>query len=305
MSQNVFTFPKNKLSEMQTYYQPYLEKIPQGAMFRARTPNAVITAYKSGKVLFQGASPTDEIVKWTNEKSVNNQQSYSEDNGPLNNVLKSSHIGSDESGTGDFFGPVTAAAVFITQEQIVNLKELGIQDSKLIKDDSILNLSKKIVEMNIPYSLLVLNNEKYNQLQQSGWSQGKMKAMLHHHVINNVINKLEAQSYEGIVIDQFCLPKVYKNYLASENESLHPKTYFMTKAEHHSVAVATASVIARASFLKEMDKLSSTSGYTLLKGASNKVDQLASKIIKNKGENYLSEIAKVHFANTEKAKKLS
>src|SRR5699024_8126276 len=135
---------------MQTYYQPYLEKSPQGPMFRARTPNAVITAYKSGKVLFQGANPTDEIVKWTNEKSVNNQ-------------LKTSHIGSDESGTGDFFGPVTAAAVFITQEQIVNLKELGIQDSKLIKDDSILNLSKKIVEMNIPYSLLVLNNEKYNQ----------------------------------------------------------------------------------------------------------------------------------------------
>src|SRR5690625_1949614 len=118
---------------MQTYYQPYLEKSPQGAMFRARTPNAVITAYNSGKVLFQGASPTDEIVKWTNENVVNNQQSSSEDSKPLNKILKNSHIGSDESGTGDFFGPVTAAAVFISQEQIVRLKELGIQDSKLIK----------------------------------------------------------------------------------------------------------------------------------------------------------------------------
>src|SRR5690625_5813232 len=101
--------------------------------------------------------------------------------------------------------------------------------------------------MNIPYSLLVLNNEKYNQLQQSGWSQGKMKAMLHHHVINNVINKLEAQSYEGIVIDQFCLPKVYKNYLASENESIHPKTYFINKKEHNSVVVYNDSVISLSS----------------------------------------------------------
>src|SRR5699024_10937420 len=136
---------------MKTYYQLYSQKSPSVVMFTARTANAVITVYPSGKVRFQGAHATDEIDKWTNEKSVNNQRSYSEDKGPLNNVLKSSHIGSDESGTGDFFGPVTAAAVFITQEQIVNLKELGIQDSKLIKDDSILNLSKKIVEMNIPY----------------------------------------------------------------------------------------------------------------------------------------------------------
>src|SRR5699024_149060 len=88
-------------------------------------------------------------------------------------------------------------------------------------------------------------------------------------------------------------------------ESLHPKTYFMTKAEHDSVAVATASVIARASFLKEMDKLSSTSGYALLKGDSNKVDQLASQFIKNKGENYLSEITKISYAHTEKGIKLT
>src|SRR5699024_12692579 len=100
---------------MQTYYQPYLEKSPQGAMFRARTPNDVITAYKSGKVLFQGANPTAEIVKWANEKSVNNQQSYSEDNGPLNNVLKSAQIGSDESGTGDFSAPLTAGAGCVTR----------------------------------------------------------------------------------------------------------------------------------------------------------------------------------------------
>ena len=303
MSQNVHTFSKDKVIDMKKYYDPFLEKSPQGSLFRARTPHAVITAYKSGKVLFQGANPDTEIIKWTNQDAESVNKITASNNSALDKVLTGTHIGSDESGTGDYFGPVTAAAVFVTESQISELKQLGIQDSKLIKDNVILKLSKQIVEMKIPYSLLVLHNDKYNQLQSSGWSQGKMKAMLHHHVINNVIEKTRGHDYEGIVIDQFCLPNVYKRYLASENESVHPKTHFMTKAEHHSVAVATASVIARASFLKEMDKLSLMSGYTLLKGASKKVDQLIAEVIQNKGIDYLKEIAKVHFVNTEKAQK--
>lgn len=298
MSQNVHTFSDAKLIEMKEYYKDYLDKNPQGALFRARTKNAVITGYNSGKVLFQGANPDLEINKWIKQSNVKNNQTYPEN---LNNILTSAHIGSDESGTGDYFGPVTAAAVYLTETQISELKSLGIQDSKLIKDDVIMSLSKKLVEMNIPYSLLTLHNEKYNQLQRDGWSQGKMKAMLHHHVIQNVIDKISPLKYEGIIIDQFCLPHVYKNYLASENESIHSKTHFLTKAEHHSVAVATASVIARARFLKEMDKLSHLSGYSLLKGASNKVDRLIAQIISEQGIDYLNKIAKTHFANTKKA----
>lgn len=301
MSQNVYTFSKSKLIDMKKHYESCLEKNPQGSVFRARTPYAVITAYKSGKVLFQGENPDIEIIKWTTKNKESAKNIGTSKTLALDKVLTGTHIGSDESGTGDYFGPVTAAAVFVTESQISKLKNLGIQDSKLIKDDVILKLSKQIVEMKIPYSLLVLHNEKYNQLQNSGWSQGKMKAMLHHHVINNVINKTNGHTFEGIVIDQFCLPQVYKKYLASESEFIHPQTYFMTKAEHHSVAVATASVIARASFLKEMDKLSTMSGFTLLKGASKKVDQLIAKVIQDKGTTYLKKIAKVHFVNTEKA----
>lgn len=298
MSQNVHVFPKTKLDEMKKYYHDFLIKNPQGALFRARTTHAVITAYNSGKVLFQGANPETEIMKWIDKSAA---VKVATKNDELSRILTSTHIGSDESGTGDYFGPVTAAAVYITEPQINELKQLGIQDSKLIKDDVILKLSKKIVEMKIPYSLLILHNEKYNELQRSGWSQGKMKAMLHHHVINNVTQKVPYENYDGIIIDQFCLPNVYKRYLASENEYVHPKTHFMTKAETHSVAVATASVIARASFLKEMDNLSISSGYTLLKGASKKVDQLIAEIIRDNGKDYLEKIAKVHFVNTEKA----
>lgn len=301
LSQNVHTLSHEVLNEMKKYYHAVLGKSPQGALFRAQTENAVITAYNSGKVLFQGAHPEKEMIKWVKNNPSINTTNITKDSNFKVKVLTHSHIGSDESGTGDYFGPVTAAAVYITKEQIPHLKEMGIQDSKLIKDEDILRLSKELIKLNIPYSLLVLHNEKYNTLQSNGWSQGKMKAMLHHHAINNVIEKTDKNMHEGIVIDQFCLPDVYKRYLASEKLSVHDKTIFMTKAEHHSISVAAASVIARASFLMEMDILSKQSGYTLLKGASKKVDQLIAKIKRDKGLEFLNSIAKVHFANTDKA----
>lgn len=298
------------LEEMKAYYKNYLGKPPQGAIFRARTDNAVITAYRSGKVLFQGGNIEAEVNKWKKEDMVTentgksrpkkvNTGSYM----PPTSVLTDDQIGSDESGTGDYFGPVTTAAVYVTREQIALLKELGIQDSKAINDDIVKKLAKDIVAMNIPYSLMILHNEKYNMLQQRGWSQGKMKAMLHHSTINQLIKKIGNSSYEGIVIDQFCQPSVYINYLKSEQKQLNDKTYFMTKAESHSIAVATGSVIARASFLEEMERLSNEVGFDLLKGASAKVDQLIARIIKAKGHSALEKIAKLHFKNTEKARK--
>jgi len=295
---------------MKAYYNNYLEKSPQAAIFRARTDNAVITAYYSGKVLFQGENIDAEISKWKSEYATPEHTRTSQNNKsntgsfiPPTSVLTGNQIGSDESGTGDYFGPVTTAAVYVTNEQIALLKELGIQDSKAINDNVVQKLAKDIAMMDIPYSLMILHNEKYNSLQQRGWSQGKMKAMLHHSTINQLIKKIDNAPYEGIVIDQFCQPSVYINYLKSEKKLLNDKTYFMTKAEHHSIAVAAGSVIARASFLQEMKHLSDDVGYDLLKGASAKVDQLIAHIIKAKGHTALRNIAKLHFKNTEKANK--
>lgn len=308
MGQVTFILNEQEIKQMKIYYNNFLDKTPQGAIFRAKTSNAVITAYKSGKVLFQGANIEAETVKWqgnvptTTNKTKNHKESPNFTSyRPTEVILNTNHIGSDESGTGDYFGPVTTAAVYVTENQINLLKELGIQDSKAIKDDVVQRLAKEIAQMNIPYSLMILHNEKYNTLQQSGWSQGKMKAMLHHSTINQLIQKAGPVPYEGIVIDQFCQPSVYKNYLASERQKLNDKTFFMTKAENHSIAVAAGSVIARASFLQEMDKLSNEIDFDLIKGASAKVDKLIARIIKLKGHSTLNSIAKLHFKNTEKA----
>lgn len=297
----------DEIEKMKKTYQPHLVTPPNGAVFSAKLPGAVITAYHSGKVLFQGKNPSAEWKKWEGQP-LNSQNSSKKPERaphhylPSDSLFTADHIGSDESGTGDYFGPITVASAYVTKEQIPLLKEIGIADSKKLTDEKIKLLSQQLMQIQIPYALLVLHNEKYNKLQAQGWSQGKMKTMLHHHAIQILLKKIAGSSYDGILIDQFCEPHVYQKHLRSEHTTLPAKTFFRTKAEDYSLAVAAASILARVSFINEMDKLSEKLGFPLLKGASKQVDQLAAKIIKNKGITTLQQCAKVHFANTEKAK---
>ncbi|MDL4840627.1 ribonuclease HIII [Aquibacillus rhizosphaerae] len=308
MSQVVLKLSKDKINEMKTHYANDLKSSPPGAVFAAKTSKASITAYNSGKVLFQGTAPEFEAKKWGEiEVSTSNQKKTSiastHNYAPPHTLFSSSHIGSDEAGTGDYFGPITVAAAYITKDQIPLLKKIGVKDSKNLTDDMIRSIAKQLVEMEIPYSLVILHNEKYNKLQAKGWSQGKMKTMLHNHAINKLLSKIEPAKPEGILVDQFSQPQVYIKHLKSETTQLQENVYFMTKAESYSIAVAAGSIIARASFVKEMDKLSQLAGVTIPKGASQKVDQVASKIMKNQGKDALYKLAKVHFANTQKAEK--
>ncbi|MEN2765621.1 ribonuclease HIII [Ornithinibacillus xuwenensis] len=308
MSQNVYVFSLETIEKMKQYYHKSLTTTPQGAIFRAKTSNSVITAYKSGKVLFQGSKPEVEMKLWTDNttigttKTAPKKPTQSTKYSPPESLFLSSHIGSDEAGTGDYFGPITVACAYIESSQIPILKELGVKDSKNLTDDTIGKLATEIAKMQIPYSLLILHNTKYNKLQKRGWSQGKMKAMLHHHAIQNLLKKIGSMELEGILIDQFCEPGIYQRHIASEKGVLPDNTYFMTKAESYSIAVATGSIIARASFVREMDKLSAQIGIPLNKGASKKVDLTIARIMKEKGEEILNSCAKVHFANTQKAK---
>lgn len=308
LSQISEKFTTSTLQKMSAFYDNKKVSPPPGAMFRAKTHNGTITAYHSGKVLFQGKSPIKEIERWASEKTETSKTvsvaSHNSKYSPQSEIFTMSHIGSDESGTGDYFGPMTVCAVYVKKESIETLKQIGIQDSKKITDKQISLLAKQLIEMNIPYSSMVLDNPTYNKLQKQGWTQGKMKTMLHYHVIDKLLKKIRDEHFEGIVIDQFCQPTVFKKHLASENHSLHDKTFFITKAESYSIAVAAASVIARLRFLQEMERLSNLIDTPLLKGASKAVDEQIGHIIQSKGEEVLLEIAKVHFANTKKAKQL-
>lgn len=293
------------LKKMTHYYQSYQTKTPQHAVFQAKKNGVTITAYHSKKVMFQGQSPEVEADRWqTNEQTKSlprkkarvSQHNYM----PDASLYEKSTIGSDETGTGDYFGPITVCSCYVKNDQIALLKELGVKDSKNLTDETIVRLAKTILQLDIPYSLVILSNEKYNRLQNNGWSQGKMKTMLHHTAINHVLKKMAPNKPDGIIIDQFATPSVYMKHLKTEGKTLTPDTYFVTKAESLSISVATASILARYGFVKEMDKLSKKAGFTLPKGASNKVDQAASQLVKKLGQDSLNHFAKVHFKNTEK-----
>ncbi|WP_440896047.1 ribonuclease HIII [Amphibacillus sp. Q70] len=305
MGQIVRQVSDQTLLKMKETYQPILRATPPGALFSAKTNDTTITAYKSGKVLFQGKTPEIEADKWdgatVNKKQAQTTAKSEHKYHPESSLFTRSLIGSDEAGTGDYFGPITVTAAYVKSDQIALLKELGVRDSKNLSDQSIQNIAQQILLLDIPYSLMILHNPKYNQLQKKGWTQGKMKTMLHDAAINNLLDKISPEKPDGILIDQFSEPHVYINHLKKEKKQLPESTYFITKAESHSIAVATASIIARASFVKEMKRLSKQVGLTLPKGASAKVDQAASYLIRKNSEAFLHNIAKVHFANTKKA----
>lgn len=307
MPQIVLTIPKSKLDAMKKHYNRQLKATPANAYFAAKTPSCTITAYLSGKILFQGKSPETEANQWGGVQSTGSKPKKTKETHafhPDPSLFTKSHIGSDEAGTGDYFGPITVAAAYVQDHQISHLKAIGVKDSKNLSDGQITDLAKRIVELKIPYSLLRLQNKKYNQWQRKGWSQGKMKALLHHQALNKVLEKIEPEKPEGILIDQFAQPTVYQKHLKSEGYQLQDNVYFMTKAESYSIAVAVASIIARSAFVKAMNTLEFDTGLPIPKGASSKVDKAAAAVIRHYGEDKLEELAKVHFATTQKAKKL-
>ncbi|WP_096202743.1 ribonuclease HIII [Bacillus sp. FJAT-45350] len=285
-----------------THIQP---KVPQGGVFAAKPPGCTITAYKSGKVLFQGQNAEIEAAKWgtVEEKKSSPKKAASSAFLPTN-VSKLSLIGSDEVGTGDYFGPMTVVAAYVQSEQIEHVKALGVQDSKNLKDPQIVSIAQRLIK-EIPYALYVLHNEKYNELQAQGMSQGKMKAILHNRALLKVIGKIDNDTCEGILIDQFALPQTYFNYLKGEKNVVKDRVYFSTKGESVHLSVAAASIIARYAFLMEWDKLSQLAGVQLPKGAGSKVDDVAALLIKQHGIDFVKKLTKFHFANTEKAKKLA
>lgn len=306
MANIVLSISTNIQKEVMAYYAShFIERKAPGVIFAAKLPDTAITMYKSGKLMFQGGGAEREAARWgTVEKTATPLSTIGAKGDVLpNNFATMSVLGSDETGTGDYFGPITVAAVYVPTSKIELMNELGVKDSKMLTDDYMRKIAPDLRAACV-HSVLVLRNEKYNNLQAKGYSQGKMKAMMHNKALQNTLSKMAPEKPEFILIDQFAERGVYYNYLKNERELVQENLYFSTKAEQLHVAVATASILARAAFLKEMDRLSDITGLTLMKGASNKVDVQAARIWRNQGEEFLRSITKWHFANTYKARKM-
>lgn len=287
------------------------EKTPQYAVFQADEADTVVTLYESGKAVFQGISADIDANMWKEVESHLNPNKKIDITNSENKKKKEetkkdpkvyycNSIGSDEVGTGDYFGPIVVTASFVSKENIPFLEELGVRDSKKLTDEKILEIVPKLIKV-IPYESIILSNKEYNEKYSHNINMNKIKAIMHNKVLSKV--KSKNFNYDYIVVDQFAQPYVYFNYL-KESTNVVRNITFITKAEDKCLSVACSSIISRYIFLKEFDKLSKNLNLLLLKGASDKVDEIGVKIVNKYGFDKLNEIAKLNFKNTEKIKEL-
>ena len=293
---------KKTIHQMQDTYSAYTAKTPPYAVFSAKLPGVTVTAYNSGKVLFQGVQATQEASKWGVAES--SKKPATKDTTSLPNGFSNwSVVGSDEVGNGSYLGPVVVCATYAKQEQLPLLKELGVKDSKMLTDTLIRQIAKDLVHV-IPYKQLIVNPQKYNAIQPD-YNVNRMKVALHNQALHLLLKDIAPEKPQGILIDQFTTEKNYRSYLKREPNPVTDHLYFKTKGEQYHLSVAAASIICRATFLEELDKASHELGFTIPSGAGVKSDQAAAKILKKGGLPLLDKYAKLHFANTEKAKKIA
>lgn len=279
-------------------------KTPQYAIFQADDADTVITLYESGKVVFQGISADIDANIWRETEIMLNgkapeekeKKEKKEDTDKTDYYFINS-IGSDEVGTGDYFGPVVVCASYVNKKDISFLEELGVRDSKKLTDEKILKVAPDIMKK-IPYSAYILKNTEYNTLQEKGYNMNKIKAILHNKVLLSLMKK-DNYITDMVVIDQFTSPRSYYSFLKNE-DNVFRKITFTTKAEDKCLSVACSSIISRYIFLKECEDLSNKLGSFVPKGAGSMVDEFGKKIVNKYGKDILKEVAKLNFKNTEK-----
>ena len=282
------------------------DKTPQYAIFQADEEDTVVTLYESGKVVFQGVSADIDANFWKETEKIltgkmpedNTKKKEKKEDIDTTDYYNISSIGSDEVGTGDYFGPIVVTASYVSKDKISYLEDLGVRDSKKITDDKIMKIAPELIK-NIPHQTIILSNEEYNEWQSKGYNMNKIKTILHNRVILSLL-KQDNYMIDMVVIDQFTSPRSYYGYLKDMNENVYRKITFTTKAEDKCLSVGCSSIISRYIFLNEMDKLSKSINKVLPLGASTVVDEAGKDIINKHGKDILNKIAKTNFKNTEK-----
>lgn len=285
------------------FYKDMLRpKTPPYAIFQADTGDTIITLYESGKAMFQGISADIEAGLWTTiEKDKDNidyfidTENKKDSKEEITIPIEISSVGSDEVGTGDYYGPIVVTASYVNKENIPFLTELGVKDSKKLSDEQILKIVPKITKK-IPYKTIMLSNIEYNQKYGKNMNMNKIKAILHNKVLFEMIKD---NNYDYIVVDQFEPEKSYYNHL-SESPNIVKGITFITKAEDKCLSVAVSSLISRYIFIKEIDKLGDKYNIFLPKGANYYVEDVGIKLVEKYGPDVLKNIAKLNFSNTER-----
>ena len=275
-----FKLNEDKIAKLKNTFKDYIKDNKNEYIDTfIQKDDLTISIYKSNKVVFQG---NDAFFF---------AQSFID-------IKKNRQAGSDEVGTGDVFGPVVVCAAIVEEEDYPFIEENHITDSKALDDEYIMKIGPILTER-FKHSLLILDNEKYNEVHKTN-NLNAIKAKMHNQAYINLINKGYSIPSEAYV-DQFCDISTYFDYLDNE-KNIYRNLIFETKAESKYPAVAVGSMISRYAFLKYMDTLSDKYDFFFHKGASDLVDKDIEEFIKKHGKDKLNKVAKLHFKNFEKYK---
>ena len=283
---------KEKMIEY--YKDKKRDKVIPYTVFQAKDEDTVITMYESGKVMFQGPSADVDAAMWGTVLS-NTKEKKEEQKKLDEKYYNCSAVGSDEVGTGDYFGPIVVTATYVSKENVKYLEDLGIRDSKKLTDEFILKVTPELVKK-IPYRSIILTNKEYNEKYSKDINMNKIKAIMHNKVLYQIINELKPE-VDYIIVDEFAREKRYYDYI-KDVPNIQRGITFVQKAEDKNLAVGAASIISRYIFLKEFDKISDEVGIPLPKGAGSNVDEAGEELVNKYGEEKLKEVAKYNFRNT-------
>lgn len=198
------------------------------------------------------------------------------------------HIGVDESGKGDFFGPLVIAGVLTDEKTAKYFTELGMKDSKKLSDKKILSYAQEIRKL-APHSVIAISNGRYNELYSNIKNLNKLLAWGHARAIENI---LEKNTCEYALSDQFGDASLIKNALMKNGQKIRLEQ--MVRAES-DIAVAAASILARAAFVQKMENMENSYGLKFPKGCSGLVKTAAAEFISKYGKDRLKEVCKTHF----------
>ncbi|MCB1072707.1 MAG: ribonuclease HIII [Chlamydiales bacterium] len=286
--------PSNFITEINTALAPKLKKDledqgfelsqPTYTIFQAKKKGVSCTLYQSGKLMVQGKEK-DDFISYYLEPEILGNVSYTY---PETAVDMNPHIGVDEAGKGDVFGPLCVAALYADEKMISDLIKMGIRDSKRLNDSTIIKLADKI-KKECPHSIIQIFPKRYNELYDQFKNLNHLLAWGHATAIEELLKKTDCRT---VIIDQFANEHVVENAL--KRKSLEVELFQRHRGEE-DIVVAGASILARAAFVQGIEKLGSQFNLTLPKGASSLVIKAGQQFVQKHGEAPLNEVAKLHF----------
>lgn len=260
---------------------------PPYTVFSAKKKGLSCTLYESGKLTVQGKE-MDSFIEFYLEPEILGEFRFSH---PVAHLDLTPHIGMDEAGKGDFFGPLCVAACYADSEGIPKLQEMGVKDSKRLSDDTVLKLASKIRSAT-SYTVIRLFPAKYNELHAKFKNLNRLLAWAHTSALGDLVSKTGCTK---ALLDKFAEEYVMENALRQKKLQVDLEQRVRAESD---IVVAAASILARAAFLDGMKKLSDEFSLELPKGASSAVVAAGKKLVAKFGADALSKAAKTHFKTT-------